>query len=89
MVVCIESSSTLCAGEAEEKLREAFQEAQATAAEQGASVVLFLEDCDALCPPRDAARPQEARVTAQLLSLLDGLRHSTGALLRGACNELK
>ena len=70
-----------CAGEAEDRLREAFQEAQAAAAEQGASMVLFLDDCDALCPPRDAARPQEARVNAQLLSLLDSLRYSAGAWL--------
>ena len=48
----------------------------AGSAQDGASVLLFLDECDALCPSRDASRPQESRVTAQLLSLLDGLRHA-------------
>ena len=43
--------------------------------------MLFLDECDALCPKRDPARPQESRVTAQLLSLLDGLRHQTSGAL--------
>ena len=41
-------------------------------------MVLFLDECDTICPPRDPARPHESRVTSQLLGLLDSLGHAHG-----------
>ena len=46
-------------------------------------MVLFLDECDTICPPRDPARPHESRVTSQLLGLLDSLGHPHGT---HACN---
>lgn len=66
-------------GESERRLREAFA-AAAAGDGQGSSggapgagpVVVFLDELDALCPRRSSGRPHEARVVAQLLTLLDG-----------------
>jgi SpoVK/Ycf46/Vps4 family AAA+-type ATPase len=58
------------AGESERRLRDAFAAARAAAA-AGAPVVLFLDELDALCPRRAAGAEHEARVTAQLLVLMD------------------
>ena len=61
-------------GESERRLRETFEAAAAQAAE-GALVIVFLDEVDALCPRRGAgggSRQHEARVVAQLLTLLDG-----------------
>ncbi|GAX73043.1 hypothetical protein CEUSTIGMA_g496.t1 [Chlamydomonas eustigma] len=58
-------------GESERRLRELFEAAQADA-EAGHAVVVFLDEADALCPKRDGSRQHEARVVAQLLTLLDG-----------------
>ena len=41
--------------------------------------VLLLDEADALAPRRDAHRPHEARVVAQLLTLLDGAASAAGA----------
>lgn len=61
-------------GESERRLRSIF-EAAAAEAESGRQVILFLDEIDALCPRRAAAgsgNQHEARVVAQLLTLLDG-----------------
>ncbi|KAK9812818.1 hypothetical protein WJX72_004297 [[Myrmecia] bisecta] len=58
-------------GESEQRLREAFEAAHADAA-AGRPTVVFLDEIDALCPRRDAGKQHEARVVAQLLTLLDG-----------------
>lgn len=79
-------------GESERNLREAFKKALEPAEGAGeigcrsadAPAVLFLDELDALCPRRDAARPHEARVVAQLLTLLDG--SSTTGEASHACN---
>jgi SpoVK/Ycf46/Vps4 family AAA+-type ATPase len=58
-------------GESERRLRESFEAAAADAA-GGALVLLFLDEVDALCPRREGQKQHEARVVAQLLTLLDG-----------------
>ncbi|CAL8469303.1 g8844 [Coccomyxa elongata] len=65
-------------GESEKQLREIFEKARTHAA-TGQPTVLFFDDLDSLAPKRDAHRPHEARVVAQLLTLLDGAASDTGA----------
>ncbi|KAK9843703.1 hypothetical protein WJX81_003048 [Elliptochloris bilobata] len=65
-------------GESERRLRDAFAAAAAAAA-PGRPAVLLLDEADALAPRRDAHRPHEARVVAQLLTLLDGAASASGA----------
>jgi SpoVK/Ycf46/Vps4 family AAA+-type ATPase len=50
---------------------QAFQAAEADAA-AGRPAVLFLDELDTLCPTRSAHKQHEARVAAQLLTLMDG-----------------
>ena len=81
-------------GESERRLREAFEQAGTAAQGDGHAAadgdpreppppaVLFLDELDALCPRRDARRPHESRVVAQLLTLLDGT--SAGAVQRSS-----
>ncbi|KAK9844745.1 hypothetical protein WJX74_006256 [Apatococcus lobatus] len=62
-------------GQSEKKLREVFEAAMEQAKLPGVQpIVLFLDELDALCPQRDASRPHEARVVAQLLTLLDSIQ---------------
>ena len=65
------------AGESERQLREAFEAAEAEA-RGGQPVVIFLDEIDAMCPRRDAGRQHEARVVAQLLTLMDGTASKEG-----------
>jgi SpoVK/Ycf46/Vps4 family AAA+-type ATPase len=62
-------------GESERRLREVFEAAAADAA-AGRLVIVFLDEVDALCPRRGSGGggggQHEARVVAQLLTLLDG-----------------
>lgn len=58
-------------GESEARLREAFQ-AAADEAAAGQPALVFLDEVDALCPRRSSGHAHEARVVAQLLTLLDG-----------------
>ena len=74
---CIDVASLCWTGESEQRLRQAFQAASDAAAE-GQCVVLFLDEADGLCPVRHASRPHEARVVAQLLTLMDGLAPQSG-----------
>ena len=71
-LVCITAGSTLrgFVGESERALRESFAAGVRKMA-AGAAVVVFLDEVDALCPRRGRAGPHEARVVAQLLTLLD------------------
>ena len=70
-------------GESEERLRAAFQ-AGADAASAGQQVVVFLDEADALCPVRNASQPHEARIVAQLLTIMDGLAPNAGMELQYA-----
>lgn len=58
-------------GESERRLRDVFAAANKDA-EAGQLVVIFLDEVDSLCPRRESARQQEARIVGQLLTLLDG-----------------
>lgn len=62
-------------GESERRLRDTFEAAAAEAA-AGQLVLVFLDEVDALCPRRGSggsgSNQHEARVVAQLLTLLDG-----------------
>mmetsp|Transcript_38284 Transcript_38284/g.108230 ORF Transcript_38284/g.108230 Transcript_38284/m.108230 type:complete len:577 (+) Transcript_38284:1138-2868(+) len=64
-------------GESERRLREAFA-AAAAAADKGSTVVLLLDEIDALAPKRTKGRAHEGRVVAQLLTLLDGVAPNRG-----------
>ena len=59
------------------QVREAFEAAEAEA-RGGQPVVIFLDEIDAMCPRRDAGRQHEARVVAQLLTLMDGTASKEG-----------
>jgi SpoVK/Ycf46/Vps4 family AAA+-type ATPase len=59
-------------GESEKRLREAFEAAADAAAAGGKLAIVFLDEVDALCPRREGKQQHEARVVAQLLTLLDG-----------------
>ena len=72
------------AGESEQKLREAFEAAEATA-RSGKAAVIFLDEVDALCPRRDAQHQHEARVVAQLLTLMDGASTQEGSAHVRSC----
>jgi SpoVK/Ycf46/Vps4 family AAA+-type ATPase len=58
-------------GESERRLRELFAEAEVEA-QRGRIAVVFIDEIDALCPRRGSGSSLEARLTAQLLTLLDG-----------------
>lgn len=66
-------------GQSERLLREAFTAAQCAADNRDDSVplVVFLDEVDALCPRRTAHNAHESRLTAQLLTLLDGVAMPT------------
>ena len=58
-------------GESERRLREVFKQAESVGA-SGRTAIVFLDEVDALCPKRMSGGGHESRVTAQLLTLLDG-----------------
>lgn len=63
-------------GQSERRLREVFEAAQLEATNQSEDnshpVIIFIDEIDALCPTRDSKKQHEARVVAQLLTLMDG-----------------
>ena len=66
-------------GESEKRLRDAFEEAREQADRQQPTII-FLDELDSLAPVRSAQQPHEARVVAQLLTLLDGAATQTGII---------
>ena len=69
-LACIESTTT-CAGESEQRLRNAFAQAKHAAA-SGRPAVVFLDELDTLAPTRSAAGGgPEARLVGQLLTCID------------------
>jgi len=66
------------AGESERILREAFANAASEAA-TGRPAIIFIDEVDTMCPPRDSRRQQETRLVAQLLTLMDGIGSSRGS----------
>eukprot|EP01135_Chromosphaera_perkinsii_P001900 Nk52_evm49s212 gene=Nk52_evmTU49s212 len=59
-------------GDAEQKLREAFQ---TSGYEEGKPAMLFIDEIDALCPKRTDGKAHESRVVAQMLTLMDGMNN--------------
>ena len=70
-------------GEAERKMQGAFDEAR-----RQAPCVLFLDEVDALTPPREMAHEATGRVVATLLENLDGLQPLEGVAVLAATNRL-
>ena len=70
-------------GESEERLREAFEEAEANA-----PAILFIDEIDSIAGQRDEDADMENRVVAQLLTLLDGLEDRGRVVVIGATNRV-
>lgn len=75
-------ATLLCdrAGDSERQLASLFARAR-----HAAPAILFLDEVDALCPPREKAGPVSARLCALLLSLFDGLTERVAVI--GATNR--
>eukprot|EP00978_Attheya_sp_CCMP212_P024746 scaffold78239_cov46-Attheya_sp.AAC.4 len=70
------------AGESEENLRKAFDEA-----EKNAPAIIFMDEIDCIAPSRDKTSGEvERRVVSQLLTLMDGLRQRSSVVVVGATN---
>ncbi len=70
-------------GEAEERLREIFEEA-----EQNAPSIIFIDEIDAIAPKREEVVGEvERRVVAQLLTLMDGLKTRGRVIVIAATNR--
>ncbi|MFB6112867.1 MAG: AAA family ATPase [Halodesulfurarchaeum sp.] len=70
-------------GESEERLRSIFEEAR-----ERAPSIVFFDEIDAVARSRDDTGDLEARVVAQLLSLMDGLEARGEVVVIGATNRL-
>jgi transitional endoplasmic reticulum ATPase len=70
-------------GQAEKQMQSAFDEAR-----RRAPCVLFLDEVDALTPPREMAHEATGRVIATLLENLDGLLPLEGVAVLAATNRL-
>lgn len=67
-------------GESEKQLTQLFLQAK-----QSCPAIIFLDEIDALCPPREYASTQTARLCSLLLSLFDDLNEQV--LVIGATNR--
>ena len=71
-------------GQSEENLRNRFEEAK-----NNAPSIIFLDELDSIAHKRDENKGQvEARVVAQLLSLMDGLEGRGEVIVIGATNKV-
>ncbi len=71
-------------GEAEERLRQMFKEA-----EENAPSIIFVDEIDAIAPKRDEVVGEvERRVVAQLLALMDGLEARGNVIVMAATNRV-
>ncbi len=71
-------------GESEQKLREAFEEA-----EKNAPSIIFIDELDSIAPKRaEVTGEVERRVVAQLLALMDGLSTRGQVIVIGATNRV-
>ncbi len=71
-------------GESEQKLREAFEEA-----EKNAPSIIFIDELDSIAPKRaEVTGEVERRVVAQLLALMDGLSARGQVIVIGATNRV-
>ena len=70
-------------GEAEERLRKVFEEAQ-----ENAPAIIFIDEIDAIAPKReDVLGEVERRVVAQLLTLMDGMESRGDVVVIAATNR--
>ncbi len=71
-------------GEAEERIREVFKEA-----EKNAPSIIFFDEIDAIAPKRDEVVGEvERRVVAQILSAMDGMESRGQVIVIGATNRI-
>lgn len=69
-------------GESEARLRDIFE-----IASRNQPSIIFLDELDAIAPKRDKVTGDvEKRIVAQLLSLMDGLKHRGNVVVIGATN---
>jgi len=70
-------------GEAEERLRGIFQEA-----EENAPTIIFIDEIDAIAPKREEVVGEvEKRIVSQMLTLMDGLKGRGQVVVIGATNR--
>ncbi len=70
-------------GEAENKLREFFQEAS-----ENSPSIIFIDEIDSITPNRDNSNsPVESRIVAQLLTLMDGIEDRHNVVVIAATNR--
>ncbi len=70
-------------GEAEEKLRKIFADA-----EENAPSIIFIDEVDAIAPKREEVVGEvERRIVSQLLTLMDGLKSRGSVVVIGATNR--
>ena len=60
-------------GESERRLRDIFEEAKQGAATSSSTHIILIEEADALFPKRKPGVQNDARLVAQLLTLMDGV----------------
>ncbi len=71
-------------GEAEERVRNIFKEAQ-----ENAPSIIFIDEIDSIAPKRDEVTGEvERRVVAQILSLMDGLAARGEVIVMAATNRV-
>ena len=71
-------------GEAEERIRELFKEA-----EENAPSIIFIDEIDAIAPKREEVIGEvERRVVAQLLAVMDGLEARGNVIVIAATNRV-
>lgn len=71
------------AGESENNLRKAFEEA-----EKNAPAIIFIDEIDSIAPKRDKVSGEvERRIVSQLLTLMDGLKQRSNVVVMAATNR--
>ena len=71
------------AGESENNLRKAFEDA-----EKNAPAIIFIDELDTIAPKRDKTHSEvERRIMSQLLTLMDGLKQRAHVIVMAATNR--
>lgn len=71
------------AGDSEQNLRKAFEEA-----EKNAPAIIFIDEIDSIAPKREKSNGEvEKRIVSQLLTLMDGLKGRSNTIVIGATNR--
>jgi transitional endoplasmic reticulum ATPase len=71
------------AGESENNLRKAFEEA-----EKNAPAIIFIDEIDSIAPKREKTQGEvERRIVSQMLTLMDGLKSRAHVMVMGATNR--